>query len=114
MKNQIRTGGMCKMADKNPKRSGSNMHFVYILKCSDGTLYTGYTTDVCHRLSAHNSGQGAKYTRGRGPCELVYVEEFDRKEDAMKREWQIKHKYTKKQKEELIISSANNLADYLQ
>lgn len=67
-----------------------NDHFVYMLKCKDNTLYTGYTTDVAHRLMVHESGKGAKYTRGRGPFELVYLETLASKGDALRREMQIK------------------------
>ncbi len=66
------------------------MNYTYIVKCNDGSLYTGWTNDLEKRLEAHNSGSGAKYTRGRGPVELVYYEEFDTKEEAMSREWHIK------------------------
>ncbi len=62
----------------------------YILRCSDNTLYTGWTNDIEARLAAHNSGQGAKYTRGRRPVELVYLERFDTKQEAMRREVYIK------------------------
>lgn len=80
------------------------MFYCYILRCSDNTLYTGYTTDIKRRLEVHNSGKGAKYTKARRPCELVYMEEFTDKSSAMKREYYIKHKMTKKEKEELILS----------
>lgn len=63
---------------------------VYILRCADGTLYTGVTTDVARRLRVHQSGKGAKYTRGRGPLELVYWEEYLDKGAALKRELAIK------------------------
>ena len=63
---------------------------MYILRCCDGTLYTGWTTDLEHRLAAHNDGAGAKYTRSRRPVELVYHEEFDSKGTALKREAAIK------------------------
>lgn len=63
---------------------------LYILRCGDGTLYTGITTDVPQRLEQHRSGKGAKYTRGRGPLELVYSEECASKSDALKREAAIK------------------------
>lgn len=66
------------------------MHYIYIVECSDGTLYTGYTNNIEKRLQAHNSNNGAKYTRGRTPVSLKYFEEFDNKSDAMKREAQIK------------------------
>lgn len=75
--------------------------FVYILRCGDGTLYTGVTDDVQRRLAAHRAGKGAKYTRGRGPLELVYTQEQPDKSAALRREFQIK-KLTRPQKERLI------------
>ena len=66
------------------------MNYVYILRCSDNTLYTGWTTSLEKRLKAHNSGRGAKYTKARLPVEIVYYEEFQDKKDAMKREYAIK------------------------
>ena len=63
---------------------------LYILRCKDGSLYTGITTDVEKRLEAHRSGKGAKYTRGRGPLELVYREECGDHSAALKREAEIK------------------------
>lgn len=63
---------------------------LYILRCRDGSLYTGITTDVEKRFEAHNSGKGAKYTRGRGPLELVYREECGDHSAALKRELEIK------------------------
>ena len=66
------------------------MNYTYILKCKDETLYTGWTNDIEKRLEAHNAGKGAKYTRSRRPVELVYLEQFDTKEEAMRREWEIK------------------------
>ena len=66
------------------------MHFTYLLRCADGTLYGGYTTDLQKRLAAHNSGKGAKYTRGRGPVEVMYTECFPSRSDASKREAVIK------------------------
>jgi putative endonuclease len=65
-------------------------HFIYILKCSDDSLYTGYTTDVERRLSDHNKGKGSKYVRSRLPAQIIHTEEFATKEDAMKREFEIK------------------------
>lgn len=76
---------------------------VYVLECSDGTYYTGYTSDVTKRLAAHRCGKGAKYTRGREPLSLIYEEHFDSKSDALKREYAIKQ-LTKSQKETLIES----------
>ena len=64
--------------------------YLYILRCGDGTLYTGITTDVEKRLEAHRSGKGAKYTRGRLPLELVYREACDSHSHALKREWEVK------------------------
>ncbi len=63
---------------------------LYILRCGDGSLYTGITTDVERRLEAHRSGKGAKYTRGRGPLELLYRETCGSHSDALKRELEIK------------------------
>lgn len=64
--------------------------YLYILRCKDGSLYTGITTDVEKRLELHRSGKGAKYTRGRSPLELVYSEECGDHSTALKRELQIK------------------------
>lgn len=64
--------------------------YVYILRCGDGTLYTGMTDDVERRLAAHRAGKGAKYTRGRGPLELVYSEPQPDRSAALRREYQIK------------------------
>ena len=66
------------------------MYYVYLLRCADGTLYTGFTNDLARRLAAHNTGRGAKYTRGRRPVELVYWENFSNKSSALKREYAIK------------------------
>ncbi|MBQ6710754.1 MAG: GIY-YIG nuclease family protein [Clostridia bacterium] len=66
------------------------MYFAYLVRCADGTLYGGYTTDLQKRLAAHNSGKGAKYTRSRLPVELVWWEECPTKEAAMSREWHVK------------------------
>ena len=63
---------------------------LYILRCADGSLYTGITTDVQARFEAHSAGKGAKYTRGRGPLELVYTEECGDHSAALKRELEIK------------------------
>jgi predicted GIY-YIG superfamily endonuclease len=64
--------------------------YLYILRCGDGTLYTGITTDIETRLSQHRSGKGAKYTRGRGPLELVYREQCEDHSQALKRELAVK------------------------
>ena len=68
----------------------SRDHYVYVLRCDDDSLYTGYTTDVERRVAEHDDGAGAKYTRGRTPVELVHVEGFDTQSAAMSREWEIK------------------------
>lgn len=78
-----------------------NTWHLYILRCRDGSLYTGITTDVEKRLEAHRSGKGAKYTRGRGPLELVYREECGTHSVALKREIEIK-RLTREQKQALI------------
>lgn len=65
-------------------------HYVYILQCADGSLYTGWTTDIKKRFAAHSEGRGAKWTRGRGPFTLVYLETFEEKGDALRREAAIK------------------------
>ena len=77
------------------------MNYTYILKCADGTYYTGWTNDLEKRLAAHNAGTGAKYTKARRPVELVYYEEAETKEQAMSREWHIKH-LTRAEKEKLV------------
>jgi putative endonuclease len=77
------------------------MHCIYIVRCGDGTLYTGYTTDVERRLEEHRRGDGAKYTRGRGPLELVHVEEYTTRSAAMSREYEIKQ-LSREEKEQLI------------
>lgn len=65
-------------------------HTVYILKCNDDSLYTGYTNNLKRRIHLHETGKGAKYTRGRGPFQLMHVEKFTTKEEAMRREYAIK------------------------
>lgn len=75
--------------------------YVYVLRCGDGTLYTGITTDVQARLKTHRSGKGAKYTRGRLPLELVYEEACEGKSQALKRELAIKA-LSREEKEQLI------------
>ena len=74
------------------------MNYTYMMKCADGTLYTGWTTAVEKRLKAHNEGKaGAKYTRAKRPVELVYYEGYATKEEAMSREYAIKQ-LTRKEK----------------
>ena len=75
--------------------------FCYILMCSDGTYYTGWTTDPTRRTKQHNAGRGAKYTRSHRPVRLVYVEELPDRGSAMRRELQIK-RMKREGKEKLI------------
>ncbi len=77
------------------------MNYTYILRCGDGSLYTGWTNDLEKRLRTHQEGRGGKYTRSRLPVELAYYEEFGTKEEAMRREWEIKQ-LTRAEKEKLI------------
>ena len=79
------------------------MFYVYILRCKDYTLYTGYTVNLENRLNVHNKGLGAKYTRGRRPVKLVYSEKYNSKSEALKREYYIK-KLTRRKKLKLIKS----------
>lgn len=82
------------------------MNYTYILKCADGTLYTGWTNDIEKRIREHNAGRGAKYTRSRTPVELVYYEIFETKQEAMKREYAIKH--MRRAKKEALIYAGNS------
>lgn len=77
-------------------------HFVYILLTKSDTLYCGYTDDVEKRFNAHLEGRGAKYTRANKPIKLLWQKEFPSKNEALKEEYRIKHKLTRKQKLELI------------
>ncbi|MFA9377096.1 MAG: GIY-YIG nuclease family protein [Lachnotalea sp.] len=79
------------------------MNYTYIVKCSDNTLYTGWTNNLEKRIEAHNSKKGAKYTKSRIPVVLEYYETFESKEEAMRREYMIK-RWPRKKKEELISS----------
>lgn len=79
-----------------------NENYTYILRCADGTYYCGWTNNLDRRLKAHNEGKGAKYTRSRRPVALVYYEAFSTKEEAMRREYEIKQ-FPRKKKEELIF-----------
>ena len=88
------------------------MHYVYMLRCADGTLYTGWTTDLAARLAAHNSGRGAKYTRGRGPVELVFSEVFADKGEALGYECALK-KLTREEKLGLIAAQNEPGGEYL-
>ena len=83
------------------------MWYVYMLRCSDRTLYTGITNALSARIRAHNAGTGAKYTRGRGPVELVYSEELPSHGEALRREYAIKQ-LKKEQKLALILQQKSN------
>lgn len=85
------------------------MNYTYILKCSDNSLYCGWTNNLEKRLTAHNKGKGGKYTRTRTPVELVYYETFETKEEAMSREFHIK-RLSRKEKLELIAQNNSGCA----
>lgn len=78
------------------------MNYAYLVRCSDNSLYAGWTNDIEKRLQSHNAGTGAKYTRARLPVTLAYLETFDTKSEAMKREAALK-KLTHQQKEQLAL-----------
>lgn len=85
-------------------------YYTYMVKCRDGTIYSGYTVDLQKRVNVHNSGKGAKYTRARLPVKLAYYEEFLNKKDALKREREFK-KYTHKQKEYIIKNNGKEFKE---
>ncbi len=80
--------------------------YTYIVRCADGSLYTGWTDDLEKRVAAHNAGKGAKYTRSRRPVTLVYHEKFATPREAMSREWHLK-RLTRAQKLALIAGQAD-------
>jgi len=86
-------------------------HYVYLLECSDerGSFYIGYTTDLGRRLEEHNAGEGAKYTRGRTPVAVRYVEVWPTKSEAMSREWALKQ-CSRREKEQLVPGSDDRVA----
>lgn len=81
------------------------MNYTYIVRCRDGSLYTGWTNNLEKRIRDHNSGKGAKYTKSRRPVLLVYYEEFAAKEEAMRREWEIKQM---SRKEKILLIERQN------
>ena len=81
-------------------------HFVYIVRCADGSLYTGYARDVKARVRAHNSARGAKYTAGRRPVRLVFSEECGTRSAALKREYALKQ-LSRKKKLQLLFGSSS-------
>ena len=80
-----------------------HLHHVYIVRCADGSLYTGYAIDPERRVKQHNAGRGAKYTAGRRPVRLVYTEVFETRGAALSRERQVKG-LTRRQKQSLLVS----------
>lgn len=90
---------------------GADGHVVYMLRCNDATIYTGYTNDLAKRLKVHESGKGAKYTRGRGPFTLAYCAYYSTKREAMQEEYRIK-RLTRSQKERLIHSGQKGMANH--
>lgn len=86
-------------------------HYMYVIECADGSLYTGYTTDVEARFCAHQAGTGAKYTRGRGPLNLLAIAKFSTKHDAMSAEYHFKQ-LTRNQKDKLLAKAAHPNADF--
>jgi putative endonuclease len=80
------------------------MHYVYVLECADDSYYTGYTTDVERRVAEHDAGEGAKYTRGRTPVDLVHVETYETRSAAMRREHEIKS-LSRRAKDSLVTES---------
>lgn len=78
--------------------------YLYILRCKDGSLYTGITTDIEKRFAAHTEGRGAKYTRGRGPLKIVYQEKCGTHSEALKREIAVK-KLTRQAKEKMLAEN---------
>ena len=86
------------------------MNYTYILRCGDGSLYTGWTNHLTKRVADHNAGRGAKYTKAHLPVELVYYERFLTKQEAMRREWEIKQ-LARKDKLKLIEKNFKNILD---
>ncbi|WP_080871832.1 GIY-YIG nuclease family protein [Oceanobacillus timonensis] len=88
----------------------SGEHVVYILKCQDETLYTGYTNDLESRIRMHEAGKGAKYTRGRGPFEIMYTCAFETKSAALRAEYKMK-RLTRKEKLAIIQAHKKGTCD---
>lgn len=95
----------------NASATTGKRHFMYVIECADGSLYTGYSLDVQARFAAHQAGTGAKYTRGRGPLNLLAVAEFATKHDAMSAEYRFKH-LSRDRKDELLAKAAEPEADF--
>lgn len=86
------------------------MNYTYLLQCGDGSLYCGWTNDLEKRIAAHQSGKGGKYTRAHLPVTLLHYEQFNTKEEAMRREAEIK-RLSRSQKLELVRSHTPSEAD---
>lgn len=86
--------------------------FVYLLRCSDGSFYCGWTNDPERRLRTHNAGHGAKYTKSRLPVQLVYLEAFETKQEAQSREWHVK-RLSHREKEILAANTEDSIKDFL-
>ncbi len=114
MKHKYLLNGVCPESVEIDKNSFTGRPCTYILRCSDGSLYTGWTNNIETRLASHNAGRGGKYTRGRIPVTLVHVEYFDTKEEAMSREYAIK-RLPRSEKDILIgadkLNEANSYMD---
>lgn len=95
----------------NASATTGKRHFMYVIECADGSLYTGYSPDVQARFAAHQAGTGAKYTRGRGPLNLLAVAEFATKHDAMSAEYRFK-RLSRDCKDELLAKAAEPEADF--
>ena len=93
------------------KGTGEKYHYVYMLRCADNTLYSGYTTNPQKREETHNLGKGAKYTRVRLPVKIVYLEKFADKSEALKREYALKQ-LSKAKKEELILKQKSVIINF--
>ncbi|APX97630.1 GIY-YIG nuclease family protein [Natronorubrum daqingense] len=89
------------MSEREREHEDEREHVVYVLECADGSLYTGYTTDLERRVAEHDNGEGAKYTRGRTPVELRYHERYASRSAAMSREYEIKQ-LSRSRKERLV------------
>ncbi|HAQ06976.1 MAG TPA: endonuclease [Bacillus bacterium] len=86
----------------------ANEHYFYVVLCRDGSYYAGYTNDLTRRISMHNDGKGAKYTRGRGPVQLIYSKRFDDKSEALKAEYEFKQ-WTRKKKDDFLLRETGGL-----
>lgn len=84
-----------------------NKHYFYVLRCKDDSFYGGYTNNLERRIKLHNDGKGAKYTRGRGPVELIYEQQFASKSEALKAEY--KFKSWSRPKKELFLKDGGSM-----